>query len=318
MAEASAGATRPTEHHSFVVAASEVDRLDRFLARRRPGISRSYVARLIVDGLVTVNGDGAKPAALVRAGDRIALTVPPPSPLPVEPEALPLEIVYEDADMLVVDKPPGMPVHPSPGHPSHTLVNAIMAYCTDLSGIGGVLRPGIVHRLDLDTSGLLMVAKHDAAHRALAGALKDRRVSKVYLALVWGEPKPGSGSIEAPIGRDPRNRKRMAVVSGGREARTEYRTVEMHGESALVEARPLTGRTHQIRVHLASAGHPIVGDTVYSRRKTDLVGRQFLHAQGLGLPLPSTGEFREFASPLPPDLRAALERARRGQAPVAV
>jgi 23S rRNA pseudouridine1911/1915/1917 synthase len=294
---------------NFTVDAVAEDRLDRYLAGRCPDLSRTRLTRLIIEGLVTVNGGRAKASMTLRRGDEISLMVPAPVPTTLEPESIPLAIVYEDADLLVVDKPPGLPAHPSPGHPSHTLVNALLAYCTDLSGIGGVRRPGIVHRLDMDTSGLVVVAKHDAAHQALAQALKERRVAKTYLALVWGRPQPPEGSIDAPIGRDPRNRKRMAAISGGREAQTNYRTLETHQETTLLELKPRTGRTHQIRVHLASMGHPIVGDGVYSRRKTDLVSRQFLHAAGLGFQLPSTGEHRDFTAPLPPDLPEALERA---------
>jgi 23S rRNA pseudouridine1911/1915/1917 synthase len=220
---------------------------------------------------------------------------------------MPLSVVYEDADILVVDKPPGLPVHPSPGHPTHTLVNALLAHCTDLSGVGGELRPGIVHRLDMDTSGLMVVAKSDAAHRAVARQLQDRQVAKTYLALVWGVPQPGEGCIDRPIARDPRNRKRMAVVEGGREARTRYTVLRRFAECALVEARPETGRTHQIRVHMASAGHPIVGDQVYGRRRTILVDRHFLHAHRLRLRLPSTGRELELSAPLAPDLQAAMD-----------
>jgi len=201
-------------------------------------------------------------------------------------------------------------VHPAPGHPRGTLVNALLALCPDLSGIGGELRPGIVHRLDKDTSGLMMVAKNDRAHRALASQLKERRVAKGYLALVWGHPHPAEGTIEGPIGRDPRNRQRMAVVPGGKEAVTHYRVVEERGPFALVEVFPRTGRTHQVRVHMAHRGHPLVGDRLYSRRPA-LIGRHFLHAHYLGFYLPSTGEWREFTSPLPPDLVQALEEVAR-------
>jgi 23S rRNA pseudouridine1911/1915/1917 synthase len=291
------------------VVAQGGQRLDRYLVESCPDISRSRLVRLVQQGLVTVNGRQAKPASSVRPGDRVALTVPPPVEFALEPEPLPLSVVYEDADLLVVDKPPGLPVHPSPGHPTGTLVNALLAYCTDLSGIGGVLRPGIVHRLDMGTSGLLVVAKHDAAHQALARGLKERQVTKVYLALVWGQPQPPAGTIEARLGRDPRNRKRMAVVPDGREARTGYRTLRAYRETTLAEARPETGRTHQIRVHLASIGHPIVGDPLYSKKKTALVGRPFLHAQRLGFRLPSSGRYVEFTAPLPPDLEAALVAA---------
>ena len=285
-------------------------RLDQYLALSCPDLSRSRVARLVREGHATVNRAQAKPAQPVHPGDLVTLSVPEAAPSPLVPEALPLAVVYEDSDIIVVDKPPGMPVHPSPGHPSHTLVHALLAYCTDLSGVGGSLRPGIVHRLDKDTSGLVVAAKHDAAHRAIAGQLQRREVEKGYTALVWGVLVPASGCVTGPIGRDPRNRKRMAIVSGGREARTGYEVLETLGEHSLVEARPTTGRTHQIRVHLASLGHPIVGDSVYSRRRTDLVDRQFLHAHRLRLRLPSTDQGIELVAPLAPDLRRALELLR--------
>ncbi|MBI4234568.1 MAG: RluA family pseudouridine synthase [Chloroflexi bacterium] len=287
-------------------------RLDRYLALRCPDLSRSRCQGLIRDGLVTVNGASAKAAQRLRAGDQVVVVVPPPAPLPLVAEAAPLHVVYEDQDLLVVDKPGGVPVHPSPGHPAHTLVNFLLAQCRDLSGIGGVIRPGIVHRLDKDTSGLLVVAKHDAAHLALARQLQTRQVAKSYLALAWGRPHPPEGTVEAPIGRDPRNRKRMAVVPGGRAARTRYQVLRSFSEASVLEAAPETGRTHQIRVHLASIGHPLVGDPLYSRRKTPLVARQFLHAHRLGFRLPSTGEYREFTSELPDDLRRVLEALEQG------
>ena len=292
-------------------------RLDRYLALRCPDLSRSRVGRLVREGHATVNGAPAKPSQVVRTGDRVTLVVPPPIPSTLSAEAMPLAVVYEDPDILVVDKPPGLPVHPSPGHPTHTLVNALLAHCTDLSGVGGELRPGIVHRLDMDTSGLMVVAKNDAAHRAVARQLHDRQVAKSYLALVWGTPEPGEGYIDRPIARDPRNRKRMAVVEGGRDARTRYTVWRGYGECALVEARPETGRTHQIRVHLASVGHPIVGDQVYSRRRTSLVSRQFLHAHRLRLRLPSTDREMEFSAPLAPDLQTGLDALEQGQATAA-
>ena len=292
-------------------------RLDRYLTLRCPDLSRSRVGHLVRDGHATVNDATAKPSQVVRRGDRVTLAVPAPVPSTLDPEAIPLSVVYEDPDILVVDKPPGLPVHPSPGHPSHTLVNALLAHCTDLSGVGGELRPGIVHRLDKDTSGLIVVAKSDAAHRAVARQLQDRQVAKSYLALVWGAPEPAEGCIDRPIARDPRNRKRMAVVEGGRDARTRYSVRRRLGEYALVEARPETGRTHQIRVHLASVGHPIVGDQVYGRRRTSLVGRQFLHAHRLRLRLPSTGREVDLSAPLALDLQAALDTLERGPAPAA-
>jgi len=227
-------------------------------------------------------------------------------------EAIPLTIVYQDADLIVVDKPAGLTVHPAPGHPSGTLVNALLAACPDLQGISGSLRPGIVHRLDKDTSGLLVVAKNDRAMQSLQAQLKGREVHKTYLALVAGVPKPAEGQIEAPIGRSHRNRKKMAVVDGGRESTTRYRTREVINGRALLEVEPVTGRTHQIRVHLAAIGHPIVGDSLYGKR-SPLVGRQFLHAAKLGFRMPGGREI-EFESPLPADLREALEALRAERA----
>ncbi|HEY8489940.1 MAG TPA: RluA family pseudouridine synthase [Dehalococcoidia bacterium] len=285
----------------------EGERLDQFVARCVPEVTRSHAQRLIEGGLVTVNGRPAKPGHRLAGGEAVAVTVPEPQPAALEPEPIPLTVVYQDADVLVVDKPPGLPVHPSPGHERHTLVNAVLALCPDLRGVGGDLRPGIVHRLDMDTSGLLAVAKNDRAHQALSRQLQERTVHKVYLALVEGRLRPPEGIIDAPVGRDPRHRQKMAVVAGGREARTRYRVRQELDGCTLVEAEPVTGRTHQIRVHMAALGHPVVGDPIYGRRSA-LVPRQFLHAWRLGFRLPSTGEYREFESPLPPDLRAALRR----------
>ncbi len=282
-------------------------RLDRFLASCCPDLTRSRLTKLIQDGMVTLNGRPAKPSQPVHARDRVALTIPPPVPLNMEPENIPISILYEDNDLMVVDKPWGLTVHPAPGHPSHTLVNALLALRPNLSGIGGVQRPGIVHRLDKDTSGLMMVAKNDAAHHSLADQLQQRMIHKRYLALVWGRPNPEKGVVEGPIDRDPRNRKRMAVVPGGRESTTNYATLEVFPEVSLVEARPVTGRTHQIRVHLTSIGHPLVGDALYSSKKTSLVERQFLHAETLEFQLPSTGKKMVVSAPLPPDLQGALE-----------
>jgi 23S rRNA pseudouridine1911/1915/1917 synthase len=214
--------------------------------------------------------------------------------------------VYQDDELLVLDKPAGLTVHPAPGHPSGTLVNALLAICPDLRGIGDRVRPGIVHRLDKDTSGLMVVAKSHRAHLSLSRQIKERKVKKGYLALVSGELKPREGVIDAPIARNPRDRKRMAVVAGGREARTRYKVLRSNGEYSLVEAFPETGRTHQVRVHFASLGHPLVGDHVYGKRSAFL-GRQFLHAHLLGFSHPDTGEWREFTSPLPPDLQLALD-----------
>ena len=286
-------------------------RLDQFLGFCYPDMTRSRLANLIRDGHGTVNGQPAKPAQKVRSGDFVTLTIPPPVPLDLEPEDIPISVLYEDDDLMVVDKPWGLTVHPAPGHPSHTLVNALLALRPNLSGIGGVQRPGIVHRLDKDTSGLMLVAKNDAAHHSLAGQLQRRMIHKRYLALVWGSPRPTSGVIDGAIARDPRNRKRMAVVANGRASTTNYATLEVFSDVSLVEARPVTGRTHQIRVHLTSIGHPLVGDALYSNRKTDLVERQFLHAETLEFQLPSSGETMQVTAPLPPDLQSALDFLRK-------
>ena len=297
-----------TESRRF--AAAPAPRLDRYLAEQCPDLTRSRLARLVQQGMVTVNGAPCRPSQVVRAGDLVELTIPPPTPLDLAPEDIPVPIVYEDDDLLVVDKPAGLTVHPAPGHPSHTLVNALLALRPNLSGIGGVQRPGIVHRLDKDTSGLMLVAKRDAAHQSLAAQLQARRVHKRYLALVWGCPRPESGTVDAPIARHPADRKRMALVQGGRASVTHYAVLERFPEASLVEARPVTGRTHQIRVHMASLGCPLVGDALYGPRKTTLVSRHFLHAASLAFRLPSTGETVEVSAPLPPDLQAALDTLR--------
>ena len=282
------------------------ERLDLFVTRRLQELTRSRVRRLIDQGLVTVDDRPAAKAGLrLNAGQRVRVTLPPPEPSELEPEAIPLRIVFEDEDLLVVDKPAGMAVHPSPGHSRHTLVHAVLAHCPDLSGIGGVLRPGIVHRLDKDTSGLIIVAKHDAAHLSLARQLKERKVEKTYVALVEGRVRPQQGVIDAPIGRHPRHRKRMAVVENGRDARTRYRVLREVDGRSLVEVQPTTGRTHQIRVHLASIGHPVVGDTLYGKR-SDVFPRQFLHAQRLAFRHPRSGERMELEAPLAEDLQRAL------------
>jgi 23S rRNA pseudouridine1911/1915/1917 synthase len=249
----------------------------------------------------------------------VNVTIPPPQTIDLAPEAIPLTIIYQDGDIIVLDKPAGLTVHPAPGHPSGTLVNALLAACPDLrgpstglrTGIAGTLRPGIVHRLDKDTSGLMVVAKNDRAQRALQAQLKERVVRKTYLALVGGMPTPREGTIEAPIGRHPKNRKKMAVVADGRESTTRYRVREeiAGGKYSLLEVEPVTGRTHQIRVHLAAIGHPVVGDATYGR-SSEAIGRQFLHAHKLAFAMPLGGRTVEFVSPLPADLREALSRLR--------
>jgi 23S rRNA pseudouridine1911/1915/1917 synthase len=294
-----------TGRYDFIADSPGV-RLDKFVGDRCPELSRTHAQKLIAAGSITVNGRPARPSLKLAVGDRVAVSIPPESPFPLSPEAIPLKIVYEDSDLLVVDKPAGLPVHPAPGHPAHTLVNAVLAHLPALAEGDASLRPGIVHRLDKDTSGLIIVAKNRPAHENLSDQFKSRSVSKSYTVLVKGKLAPTSGIIEAAIGRDPRNRQRMAVVSKGREARTEYRVLKYLGDFTLLEIRPQTGRTHQIRVHLAAIGFPVLGDATYGVTSPRL-SRQFLHASRLGFSLPSTGRYVEFTSPLPPDLEQALK-----------
>ena len=289
----------------FVLEGSE-ERLDLFLARQGQGLTRSQARRLMEEGQVLLNGSVPKASQKLRPGDRVSVTVPPPRPASLAPESIPLDVVYQDKELLVIDKPPGLAVHPSPGHPSHTLVNALLAICPDLSGIGGEMRPGIVHRLDKDTSGLMVAAKTSRAHLDISGQIKARTVRKGYLALVRGRIQPAEGVIEAPIGRDRRDRKRMAIVLDGRDARTRYKILRDFADHSFLEVFPETGRTHQIRVHLASKGHPLVGDSLYGK-PGPLLDRQFLHAHLLGFRHPATGEYLEFTSPLPLDLRRAID-----------
>ena len=281
-------------------------RLDKYVAEEYPELSRSHIQRLIGNGHVTVNNYVAKGSLKLNVADRVVLVIPPATSTTPLPEEIPLAIVYEDDDLLVVDKPAGLAVHPAPGHPSHTLVNAVLAHCPDLE-INGSVRPGIVHRLDKNTSGLIIVAKNDAAHRDLSDQIKTRSVIKRYLVLVEGSLSPDRGIIEAPIDRDPSHRKRMAVVSEGREAFTQYQVIEHMGNYTLLEVTIKTGRTHQIRVHLSAIGFPVVGDEVYGRMSPSL-NRQFVHACYLGFKLPSSGEYIELHSDLPVDLKEALER----------
>ena len=313
----------------MVEAGGEGQRLDRWLAEQLPDRSRSEIQRWIKEGLVAVDGQIARASARLEQGQQIELAIPeiePPADL--APEALPLTIVYEDDDLLVVDKPAGMVVHPAPGHSGGTLVNAVLHHCPQIEGVGGERRPGIVHRLDKETSGLIVVAKNDHAHRFLQDQFKDRTVYKEYLALVEGRLTPERGRITAPIGRHPDDRKRQAVlpvdpqtgVSAGRDAITDYNVLGVYaapGTSSgapattfsLVSAELHTGRTHQIRVHFAWYKHPVVGDTVYGLRKQRLkLDRHFLHAHRLRLRLPSTGEAREFVAPLPAELQAILDQ----------
>ena len=286
------------------------ERLDRFLADRNTGLSRSRLHSLIAEGMVTLNGAAGRPSQRVRAGDRVTLIVPAPRAADVSPQPISLTVVYQDAELIVVDKPAGLSVHPGPGHPDGTLVNALLALCPDIQGVGGVIRPGIVHRLDKDTSGLMVVAKTEVVHRSLSEQIKARKVDKGYLALAVGVPDPPQGRVDAPISRDPRHRKRMGVVLGGRDSRTAYRVLERIAGYSLLELDLETGRTHQIRVHLAYLGHPLLGDGVYGKR-SPLLERHFLHAHRLGFQHPLSGETLELRSELPPDLAQVVEELRR-------
>jgi 23S rRNA pseudouridine1911/1915/1917 synthase len=287
-------------------------RLDHFLAGQEPFLSRSQVQRLMDKGLVLVNARQARPSLRLRAGDLIRMTVPPPEQVTLVPEAIPLDIVYEDQDLLVVNKPAGLVVHPAVGHHRGTLVNALLDHCPDLSGIGGYLRPGIVHRLDKDTSGLLLVSKSDLAHQGLSAGLKAHQIKRKYLALVCGELRSGQGLIDAPLGRDPKDRKRIAVVAGGRTAVTHYGIKERFSGYTLLDVELETGRTHQIRVHLAYAGYPVAGDPVYGPRRNPLgLPGQALHAYRIVFTHPRTGEPLAFEAPLPPVFEDALALLRR-------
>ncbi len=281
-------------------------RLDKYVGDKCSELSRTRAQKLIAGGHITVNDRVAKVGLKLNVGDRVDIIIPPTAPTSLSPEAIPLDIIYEDDDLLVVDKPAGLAVHPAPGHPSHTLVNAVLSHLPSLAETSNSLRPGIVHRLDKDASGIMVVAKNNAAQLNLINQFKARSVVKAYLVLVKGRLTPENGIIEAPIGRDPRNRKRMAVVAEGRDARTQYHVIKYMGNYTLLEVRTETGRTHQIRVHLLAIGYPVVGDATYGV-KSDHLSRQFLHACRLGFHLPSTGEYVEFTSELPPDLAQALK-----------
>jgi 23S rRNA pseudouridine1911/1915/1917 synthase len=285
-----------------LTAGEDARRLDAWLHARFPERSRSSLQRLVAEGQVLLNGRPAASGARVRAGDRIEVRFPPPRPAGLVPEERPLEVLHEDEDLLVLNKAPGIVVHPGAGHDSGTLVHALLHHCRgQLSGIGGEARPGIVHRLDKDTSGCLLVAKTDPAHRALAAALKAREIGKTYLALVRGDPRHASGRIETAIGRHPVMRKRMAVRADGREARTDWKVLAKGKGGALVECRIHTGRTHQIRVHLSSIGHPVIGDSLYGRAAKVAGARQMLHAWRLAFRHPKSGEELRVEAPVPED-----------------
>ncbi|HKJ91940.1 MAG TPA: RluA family pseudouridine synthase [Longimicrobiales bacterium] len=308
-----------------IVVEEPASRLDAYLAGRLPDLSRTRIAHLLADGHVTLNGQVPRKSEALHAGDVVEIEVPPPEPSEIPPEDLPVDIVYQDGDLAVVNKAAGMVTHPAPGHRTGTLVNALLHHVGDLSGIGGVLRPGIVHRLDRGTSGLLIVAKHDRAHRRLAAELKRREIRRTYLACCWGHVQDRQ-TIDAPLGRSHGDRKRMAVVEGGRRAVTHTERLERWQAADLLRVRLETGRTHQIRVHLAWTGHPVVGDATYgagwergmsgpvrewARELARRVPRQFLHAAELDFHHPRTGAPMHVEAPLPPDLADVAEWASR-------
>ena len=301
-----------TEHHIYYVDAAHEDvRLDTFLTAHLRAHSRSHIKALIETGHITVDGGTAKPALHLRRGQRVEVVVPPPPPATVAPEDISLPVVFEDEHLLVINKPPALTVHPGAGRPSGTLVNAVLARVPGLAGVGSRQRPGIVHRLDKDTSGLLVVAKTPVAYASLSSQVARRTVNRTYLALVHGVLPHDERTITAPIGRHPRHRTRMAVVPRGREAITRYRVLERLARYTLVEAHLVTGRTHQIRVHFAHIGHPVAGDPVYAGRPDELgIGRQALHAHRLQFVHPASGKEMAFEAPPPADFAAAVERAR--------
>jgi 23S rRNA pseudouridine1911/1915/1917 synthase len=293
------------------------------------GMTRSMARKLIEAGLVTVNGQSQKPSLKLKGGENISVIIPPPAPIEPEAEAIPLEVLYEDHDIVVVNKPAGMVVHPGAGNKSGTLVNALLGHCSDLSGIGGEMRPGIVHRIDKETSGILVAAKNDRSHRLLSHQFKEHTIKRIYLALVFGSPKIDKGRIEKAIGRHPVDRKRMSgSARRGKSAVTHWRAIGLFDGLTLMKIRLETGRTHQIRVHLSEAGFPLVGDSVYGgsgrmasiqdtflRKLIKEMGRQALHAKTLGFVHPSSGEYMEFDSELPQDMAAIidyLEKTRNG------
>lgn len=321
-------ADRRSERQRVVVTAAS-GRLDAYLAAQLPDLSRSRVEQLLADGRILVNGAVPRKSYRPAAGDVIEIDIPPAAATDVVAEPIPLDIRYEDADLLVIDKPAGLVVHPAPGHRTGTLVNALLHHITDLSGIGGVLRPGIVHRLDRDTSGLMIVAKNDRAHRALSSALKRREVRRVYTVAAWGHIAADPLTVDAPVGRSPTDRKRMAVTPAGRPAVTRFERLAWWPAADLLRAELETGRTHQIRVHLAHIGHAVVGDAIYGTRAVRgisgparqwaielarRVPRQFLHAAELRFAHPRTGLSLRFESPLPQDLLAAADWANSAEA----
>jgi len=299
---------------TFQHTGESAERLDKFLVSRLPEFSRARLQGLIADGFVLVNGEPAKKSGqMLEAGAAVEIRIPPPVPSGLIPENIPLDIIFENNDLLVVDKPAGMVVHPAAGHDSGTLVHAVLGYDPEIEGIGGEERPGVVHRLDKETSGLILLAKNDNAHHWLQDQFRLRQVEKTYLALVDGAPPTPSGRVEAAIGRDPSHRKQMAVLppGKGRESVSEYKTLEKFAHHTLLEFRPHTGRTHQIRLHCAFLGCPIVGDKVYGRKTPTLkIDRHFLHAAKLKIILPGEKQPRIFEAPLPVELERVLDELR--------
>ena len=292
---------------------SKNQRLDAFLASSLDGLTRSQATQLIESGEVAVNGRAVSKSYKLAGGEDIAVTLPEPEPVEAVPQDIPLDVVYEDADVIVVNKPSGMVVHPAPGHPDGTLVNALLYHCAGtLSGVGGALRPGIVHRIDRDTSGLIIAAKNDAAHQYLSAQLADHTLARTYECIVLGKLREDRGTVDAPIARHPTDRKRMAVVAGGREAVTHWEVIARYPGYTHVRCRLETGRTHQIRVHMAYIGHPILGDTVYGAKKEvpGLTG-QCLHAVGLRFLHPRTHEVVELFCPLPEEFTRMLQKIRK-------
>ena len=308
------------EQREFVVEQETAgQRIDRFLSGEDTGLSRSALQALVADGHVQCNGKTVAKSLKLKAGDTVLLEIPDAKPIEAVPQEIPLDIVYEDAHLLVVNKPKGMVVHPAPGNPDGTLVNALLWHCKgSLSGIGGEIRPGIVHRIDKDTSGLLVVAKNDFAHTVLSDSLKEHGIDREYKAVACGNFRDAHGTVDRPIGRNPRDRKKMAIVPDGRPAVTHYTVAERFDGFALLDVRLETGRTHQIRVHMASIGHPLLGDTLYGgghtkfeRQNADLLTGQTLHAYRLTFRHPRSGETLRFEAPLPPYFEAVLEKLRR-------
>ena len=297
---------------TYIVSELDVNkRLDSFLSEKNIDKSRSYIQGLIEKEVIKVNGKIKKSNYKLKINDEVSAEIPEPVELKVIPENIPLNIVYEDGDVIVVNKPQDMVVHPAPGNYTGTIVNALLYHCKDLSGINGVIRPGIVHRIDKDTSGILVIAKNDNSHNKLADQLKEHSMTRTYYALVEGNVKQDEGTVNAPIGRHPVDRIKMAIVKDGREAITHFKVLERFGDYTLVKCNLETGRTHQIRVHMAHLGHPLVGDEVYGykKQKFKLKG-QALHAKELGFIHPSTGQYMEFSSELPSYFEELLKKLR--------